>query len=174
MKKILSMFIVTVILILNCGHFVGCSIMPSDDAILETTFYYSSDDGANYRPEAKRFEIGTPMLMKIVITAAGTKLKSQTINGTLFIPNEAGMVFLDAKGAKVEESPSASDTIYDFSISADFVSTSALNQVELIFAFVPKEEAKHTFTVAYDDQVEPKYDRHHSILFVADEIVEWE
>ena len=193
MKRIISILVAGILALMSCFSLTGCGAETQndgaviqddlgkntqlyDDVVINTEFYYSSDDGMNYRPEAKRFTVGTPMLMKIIIKAAGTKFKSKTVHGTITIPNDMNIDFLDAKGATVTDGGALDLNVstYDFEIQANFVSTSAINQVELIFAFTPKEEAKHTITATFDDQVAPKYDRTHSVLFVASETDDWE
>lgn len=176
MRRILAVVVATIMTIMSCFSFAGCGVVTKDAVVINTEFYYSSDDGVSYRPEARRLTVDTPMLMKIIITVGGTKLESQSIHGTIAIPQNMNMDFLDAIGATVTDGKASDSNVatYDFDVQANFVSVSPLNQVELIFAFTPKEEAKHTITVTFDDQVAPKYDRTHSVLFVASETDDWE
>lgn len=163
MKKLASLILTFVILTMVV---LSASACAKTEYTAAAEFYYSADKGHTYGNMTKEYNVGEAVYMRVIVKvmSSDTSGKKDDIGVRITIPNATGFdgKYLDGQIVTPQNDAVAGITYYDFTVEA----SSVAEEHTFVFCFVPNQESEVAITLVFDDNVNSKYDRQNTIIFV--------
>lgn len=160
MKKISTLLSLFVCLIVTFS-LVSCGTIEYD---VTSKFYWSSDGGATYKDGSKEYAIGENVYMQLKVKINSTSKKQEKINVTLTIPYVQDIIskHLDGQIITPEYDELNHIAIYNFKV----IACSNAREEIFVFRFIPTKATDITLFLAFDDTIDPMFDKQNTITFI--------
>ena len=141
----------------------GCDESSPAPYEAASEFYWSDDGGSTYRNGLRNYEVGTDVLMKVILYVSNGGSDKEKIGVSLSIPYIQDVVSKQMDGGII--TPEVDDLQHTTTYNFDITSNSSKNW-ELLFKFTPIKATDVVMTLVFDDKVDSIYDRRTTFTFV--------
>ena len=164
---IIGIIIILAVLLVAGAIWAGIHFGTKPKYEATTKFAYSVDDGMTYREGIQVINVGQRYYLSVDMKVAVSKNpRKEKVSATLTLPNVSivDATLFDSNGGKKitgDPDPISNTRKYEFKI----VPSTDPQKFYAVFEFVPNSAGIYTFSLTYDDKLDPAYDMTETIRF---------
>jgi hypothetical protein len=153
-KAIISMALLFSFLLSACGD---------TTYVVNTTFFYSSDNGATYGNRTKKYYTGENIYLLLIMKVDTNKSEQIEVPVKLYVPfsTHVNATFFDGPPITPKVDSINSRLIYEFSI----IASNDSREWEVGFQFIANSSTNLTLSVEYGDMISSIFDSQNTISF---------